>query len=680
MNGQTWELPLAAVRAVWDTSPEMIVVTTGPEHRITYQNPAHEAVFGRRPIGVPITEAFPQTDPAPPSRLDAVFATGEVVREPRRLVRVPDTAGRQVFMSYVMAPLRGPDSRPVGVVITGLDETAQESTERAARRAHLLADLGERMNTAREPMAALRGLTDALVPALADVAAVYVVGDEQAAGPGMRPVVMSIATALEPLGPPPTSRTRGTTIWSDTLNAGTAVATEVNEQTLPLLATDPDVAAWLERAKARSIALVPLAAGGGMIGALVLLGTGERPPYADHDLTLFEDLTARAGVVMSDVRMARRQRQVARDLQRSLLPIAPPSLPDIAAAARFVAGTEDVEVGGDWWDVQDLGAGRLAVGVGDVSGRGVPAAIVMGHARAAMRAAGHAGLEPAEVLELLDLQLAEIVPIRDSERGAPPKFATACYALLDPLSGQLKVANAGHVPFLVRSPEGSVEVVRVPPGAPLGLRFGDYVDVNVAFPPGSTLAMFTDGLAESRHMELDDGVEAVRVLLEKHQDLSDLNSVAENILLQMRELHGQDDDVALILLRLASTARPIATYDTTLSTVGEVPATRHAIRKMLDRAGVGCANDVEQVVAELLANAVQHGQGRVTAHAHVAHTRVVVEVSDFGQAHPIRRLAEWSDEGGRGLVVTGALASRWGVRRTLGGKAVWAEFSPAVKV
>jgi signal transduction histidine kinase len=651
-------------------------VTTGPDHRIFYQNPANAAVFGKQPIGMPMMEAFPQATPNGSSRLDHVLATGEVVKEPRRLIKTTDTLGHHVYMSYVMAPLSGSDGKPIGVIITGLDETMQVHAERAARRTQLLADLAERMHTANEPVAALRGLSEALVPTLADVAAVYVLSEpDERVSRGQPPLVMTISEKLRHLGQPPISRTSSGSTWSDTLTAGKAIVTRVDEHTLPLLAPDSRVRDWLLSAEASSLAMMPLTAGGRMIGALVLLGTSDRLPYTAEDIPFFQDIIARAGVAMTDVRTSRRQRQVARDLQRSLLPTAPPALPDIIAAARYVAGTEDVEVGGDWWDVQDLGAGRLAIGVGDVSGRGVPAAIVMGQARAAMRAAGHAGLEPAEVLELLDLQLSELVPPNDRDRGAPPKFATACYSVLDPLSGLLKVANAGHVPFLVRSPSGAVEVVRVPPGAPLGLRFGDYVDMSIPFPPGSTLAMFTDGLAESRHMELDDGIEAVREVFEKHADWPDLDAVAEDIVLQMRQLHGQDDDVALILLHLASSAQPIATYDTTLTEVSEVPTTRHAIRDMVFRAGATeCADDVEQVVAELLANAIKHGQGRVSAHAHVARARVVLEISDSGQAHPIRRLAQWSDEDGRGLLVTDALSSRWGVRRTTAGKAVWAEF------
>ena len=152
-----------------------------------------------------------------------------------------------------------------------------------------------------------------------------------------------------------------------------------------------------------------------------------------------------------------------------------------------------------------VGAGHVAVGIGDVAGRGIRAAAVMGHARAAMRAAGRAALPPAAVLELLDAQLAEVLVAGDPE-APTPQFATACYAIVRPEEGLIRVANAGHMPLLVRGGDGSVRVVAVPPGPPLGLGIGGYGEVDVPFGTGEILAMFTDGLVESRTEDLDVGI------------------------------------------------------------------------------------------------------------------------------------------------------------------------------
>ena len=209
-----------------------------------------------------------------------------------------------------------------------------------------------------------------------------------------------------------------------------------------------------------------------------------------------------------------------------------------------------MQVGGDWWDVQGVGAGHVAVGIGDVAGRGIRAAAVMGHARAAMRAAGRAALPPAGVLELLDAQLAEVLVAGDPE-APTPQFATACYAIVRPEERLIRVANAGHMPLLVRGGDGSVRVVAVPPGPPLGLGIGGYREVDVPFGTGEILAMFTDGLVESRTEDLDVGIGELAAALGRADPGSPLDYIADRLLRQMGRQHADSlDDVALVLLRL----------------------------------------------------------------------------------------------------------------------------------
>src|SRR5206468_2642783 len=248
--------------------------------------------------------------------------------------------------------------------------------------------------------------------------------------------------------------------------------------------------------------------------AVVLAGAPPRHPFHAADLPFLEDTAARAAVAVAAIRDLRRQRQIAFDLQRALLPEVPPALLGLEMAARYVAGAADVDVGGDWWDITNLGAGRVGVGVGDVSGRGIPAAVIMGQLRSAMHAAARAALSPSDVLGLLDTHTVELLPDPGpSDRGTPPRFATSTYAVLEPYDGIVCVASAGHLPLLVRTPEGRVVRVAAPPGPPLGLGMGPFEEVEVPFPAGSLLVAFTDGLVEGRTRDFDEGIDHVAELL-----------------------------------------------------------------------------------------------------------------------------------------------------------------------
>ena len=196
--------------------------------------------------------------------------------------------------------------------------------------------------------------------------------------------------------------------------------------------------------------------------------------------------------------------------------------------------------------------GRTGIGVGDVAGRGLAAAVVMGQARSAMHAAALAGLSPARVLELLDLHLADLVRRGTAGAGAAagadhPQFATASYAVIDRAAGTLTVANAGHLPLLVRRPGSATVAVQATPGPPLGIGTGGYTELEVPFGPGCLLAAFTDGLVESRQVDAGAGVELLRLQVDAEPLDDDLERTADRLLDTLDGRAGQDD-VALLLL------------------------------------------------------------------------------------------------------------------------------------
>ena len=256
--------------------------------------------------------------------------------------------------------------------------------------------------------------------------------------------------------------------------------------------------------------MLPLAVAGELDGAVVLLGTGDRPPYTQADLPFLEDVAARAGVAVTHLRGFDQQRRIAQDLQRALLPDVPTTLPGLRVSARYVAGADGLEVGGDWWDVHDLGGGRTGVGIGDVAGRGLAAAVVMGQARSVMRTGAIAGLSPAGLLTMLDRHVADLVARAGDAGPDQPQFATAAYAVIDRVAGTLTLANAGHPPMLLRYDGGPTVAAHAPPGPPLGVGTGGYEEVEMAFGPGCLLAAFTDGLVESSELDVGAGIERLR--------------------------------------------------------------------------------------------------------------------------------------------------------------------------
>jgi anti-sigma regulatory factor (Ser/Thr protein kinase) len=356
-------------------------------------------------------------------------------------------------------------------------------------------------------------------------------------------------------------------------------------------------------------------------------------------------------------------KRTALTLQRSLLPAQIPSTEELEIAARYSAGAEDTDVGGDWYDVIALGAGRLAVVIGDVMGRGVPAAAVMGQLRTAARTCAKLDLGPAEVVDVLDGLLADLD--QDS-------IATCLYAAFDPHSRELRVASAGHPPPVLRSPDGGVRTLDLEVSAPLGL--GDAKrEASVLLPPGSVLALYTDGLIEVRGSDLGSGIAGLcRAVADGPQGLEALADAV------MATVPDGDDDVALLLLRVPedvdarsrTASMPVPVEHAGLSSV------RHALEATLRAWHVPdeLVDTGTLLASELATNALVHGIGGVELRLRLSRDHLLLESVDGGHHMPRRRRADADDEGGRGLQLVAALAHRWGFRPSDDGKVVWVEF------
>lgn len=367
-----------------------------------------------------------------------------------------------------------------------------------------------------------------------------------------------------------------------------------------------------------------------------------------------------------------RQREAAVTLQRSLLPQELEQPDDLRVAATYQPGGMDAAVGGDWYDVITLGAGRTALVIGDVMGRGVRAAAVMGQLRTAVRAYARLDLPPHEVLQLLDGLAAEI----DASQ-----IATCIYAVHDPNEGRLVYASAGHLPLLVRDPDGTVHRAAEPTGPPLGTGGWLHTSGSVPLGPGSSAVLYTDGLVERRDKDIDEGVEALERAFAGAAGAPDI--VCDRLLRALGITATHDDDVAILVLQHPERTGHDAElfHNAALELHG---GTEAAPRARAFASGVLASwrfspelHDLGVLAAsELVANSLQHGHPPMRLRLRRTDRRLIIEVTDGDDHLPRRRRAEPADEAGRGISIVATIASSWGSRRTPGGgKAVWCEFA-----
>ncbi|MEV0992748.1 ATP-binding SpoIIE family protein phosphatase [Streptomyces sp. NPDC049949] len=399
---------------------------------------------------------------------------------------------------------------------------------------------------------------------------------------------------------------------------------------------------------------------------------GEADPQHTGVLIHLADVTDHAEAVERLRASERRQREAAVTLQRSLLPQELEQPDDLRIAATYQPGGTEAAVGGDWYDVITLGAGRTALVIGDVMGRGVRAAAVMGQLRTAVRAYARLDLPPHEVLQLLDGLAAEI----DASQ-----IATCVYAVHDPNEGLLAYASAGHLPILVRDEDGTVRRAADPTGPPLGTGGWLHTSGTIALGPGSTAVLYTDGLVERRGEDIDEGVAALERALSGAQGTPAV--ICDRLMRALGVDADHDDDVAVMVLQQPSRTGADAElfHNAALELLGGVEAAPRA-RAFASGVLASWRFPVELcdlgvlAASELVANSLQHGTPPMRLRLRRTDRRLIIEVTDGDDHLPRRRRAEPADETGRGISIIATIASSWGSRRTPGGgKAVWCEFA-----
>ncbi|MGH3985967.1 MAG: ATP-binding SpoIIE family protein phosphatase [Pseudonocardiaceae bacterium] len=372
---------------------------------------------------------------------------------------------------------------------------------------------------------------------------------------------------------------------------------------------------------------VPLLSSGTVIGVLHV-GTLVPRRFSDDDVRLLQIVADRVAFAVQS-RRVEVERTAAAVLQRSLLPARLPVVPGLELAARYVPA-ENGGVSGDWYDVFTLPSNWLCIVIGDVVGRGLRAADVMGRLRSALRAYALLGGDPAEVLGRLDQQV---------QHFEPEMMATVLLAMFEPSFERLHLSSAGHPPPALALPDQPAVLLDVPSDHPVGVPGGlRRRATTINLPPGALLCFYTDGLVESRGTSLDAGLERLCESLVA----GPVESVCRKL---MARLVGDDppgDDVAVLAVRrqdsgevgpldLVVPALPWSLRDIRVAVrrwLSAVGATPRAVADMLIAVGEACTNAVE--------HAYGPSGGTVRVHMELQLPDVLATVRDTGRWRPPR--------------------------------------------
>ena len=470
-----------------------------------------------------------------------------------------EVAAGRVWAGTFTVPTAGGDGQvalhcePLAGVGSGILVLARRASPRSG--SDLLSEAATRIGTTLDLSRTAREAAEVAVPAFADAAAFFVserllVADEPglAAVTGPTAVVRRLAArragqpaaATDSLLRPGEVLVFGPDSPSyDAMTTGRPVRYDrLDSETAGRLARRPggrDIGSAFT-----SFLAVPLEARGSVLGCATFARAAGSPGFGPVDIALAGELVSRAAVCIDNARLYHRERRAAFALQQGLLPAEPRVPAAIAVAHRYLPVGASV-VGGDWHDIVPLPGSRAALIVGDAMGHGPEAAAVMVQLRTAAHTLADVELPPEEVLGRLD-RMAAGMP------AAP--FATCVCAVVDAAASSCVVATAGHPPPVLALADGTTMVLDLPTGLPLGLAAGSFEAVRVSLPPAATLALFTDGLVESRTRPLDDGLAALRGALSStlRDAAGTLDSSCEAVTQMLRQ--RGEDDITLVLARI----------------------------------------------------------------------------------------------------------------------------------
>ena len=424
-----------------------------------------------------------------------------------------------------------------------LDRAQQHEDERRARE-HLafISRASEILGGSLDLDATLQRLAAVAVPEVCDWCSVDLTDDgtiRNVAVTHADPSKVKLAQELRERYPPDPSEPAG---LANVIRSGhPELYSRIPNEMLEEGARDEGHLAILRKLGLVSAMIVPLRAHERTLGAITFVSAESGRRYTESDLAFAQELAAHAALAIDNSSRYLREHSAAVTLQRSLLPRRLPDMSGIELAVRYFPAGPGIEAGGDWYDAIDLGNGKIALVIGDVSGRGITAASIMGRLRMAIRAYAIEGHDPAEVAERTD-RLMQGLDEHD--------MATVFMLRVDTRTGRGEYIRVGHLPALIRHTDGTVSALYGTGSPPMGTVPGLSVEAErVELEPGSTVLLYTDGLIERRDTPIDEDIEELRRVLEEAPD--EIESCLDHVVEALAP-RAPFVDVAVLAMRVTS--------------------------------------------------------------------------------------------------------------------------------
>ena len=425
-----------------------------------------------------------------------------------------------------------------------------------------------------------------------------------------------------------------------------------------------------------TVLAVPLTANGEVIGVMTFIDGPGRMFEAD-DVSLATEVASRTGVALSNATRFQREHVVAEVLQRAVLPDSLPAVEGLRLDAEYRAGVAGSYAGGDWYDLFELGNDSIFFSVGDVMGKGAPAAALMGQVRSAIRAYAVSGESPSDVLSSLDRMFNTLVEDR---------VVTAVVGTITPSTGRVVLSNAGHPPPLVVRGDGTVTFCPLQHSLLIaaGLNGSPRPREDLVLDRGDSLVMYSDGLIERRGELITNGMERLGAAATTiaRSGWPDRAAVTFASMLSNEE---RTDDVVVLCINYSGiteqgiTAPPEGTTRDGMATlhlepvVESTPVARHWIAAHLRELPADVSSCAALLTSELVTNAVLHAATPMCVTLHILPDRIRVDVADGNSSYPAIKDYGRDAATGRGLTLFNTLASDWGIQSVDGGKIVWFE-------
>lgn len=415
-----------------------------------------------------------------------------------------------------------------------------EQTARQAERSTFLLEAARLLAEAADVAETVDRLAGLVVSRLADVCVVDLDSDQGVVRPAVRHGDPRCTALADELRARPLSRRSTAHPGVRALHGGgTQWIRSVDDAFLRSVAVDDTHLDVLRALELTSVVAVPLTAEGRQLGVLTIAADLRRGPFTVADVEVAEQLALQLGLVVARAQRFDLAVRTSHALQSNLLPPAPPALEGLAIAVRYLPATYGVDVGGDFYDVVQLPGAGVGLAVGDVVGHDITAAATMGQLRSVYRALLADGPGPGAVIDRLQAGW----PLLSLRR-----MATALFASLDPASGRLRIASAGHPPPLLLT-GGRAEFLPVRPSRMLGAPPCPAAEWEGVLPRGASLVLFTDGLVESRSADIDEGFDRL-LAAASSAGTSDPDALCDHLLSRLTGEHRADDIALLVLSRL----------------------------------------------------------------------------------------------------------------------------------